>query len=43
VVARRGVIAIVTGVTTILLVALDHRFRITLLVTLIGTFRGWWV
>jgi hypothetical protein len=38
-----GVVAIVTGVMTILLVALHHPFRITLLVTVIGTFRGWWV
>jgi hypothetical protein len=37
-----GVVAIVTGVMTIL-VALHHPFRITLLVALIGTFRGWWV
>lgn len=36
-------VAIVTGVMTILLVKLHHPFRITLLVALIGTFRGWWV
>ncbi len=38
-----GVVAIVTGVMTILLVALHHPFRITRLVSLIGTFMGWWV
>jgi hypothetical protein len=38
-----GVVAIVTGVMTILLLALHHAFRITLFVTLIWAFRGWWV
>jgi hypothetical protein len=38
-----GVVAIVTGVMTILLVALRNPFRITLAVTILGTVAGRWV